>query len=148
MKRRIWKELLLLEKNQFLVENYIYYNNSVKVKLNNKFIIKLVFDEYYPFTRPKVYIIYNDRENEYINFTHLKYTRYIDQLNKENKKCFCNMTIMCKDWKPSYKIIDIINDVLNIQNQIKRIIYSSYTNKICNKYNIPDEIIDLINNFY
>ena len=145
MNKRICKELDTLEKNnKYRIDNYIYYNNSINIILNHNFIVKIKFKEGYPFCRPSVYINYKKKEEEYINFTHLRYPRYITQLEKENIKCFCKYTMMCKDWIPSMKIETIIGDVLQMKNKIRRIIYNSYINKICSEKEIPLDIVDII----
>lgn len=143
--RRINKELEKM--TNYKIDNYIFYDNSLDIFLNEKVMIKIIFNNSYPFTRPKVYIRYDGKIQEYNNFTHLKYPRFISQLDKQNKKCFCSETIMCKDWRPSYKIIDIIKDVKNTGKLIRQIIYYSYTDVICNKYYIPNDIVELIQKY-
>lgn len=142
MNKRIIKELDELNK-LYRIENYIYYNDSIKIYLNDNFVLKLILNNY-PFSKPKVFIIYNNFQRPYTDFTHLKYPRFQKQLDCNKKVCFCGSTIMCHDWKPTTKIIDIINDVKNMRNLIRTYIYNSYIDSICNKYNIPEDISKLI----
>ena len=147
MNRRILKEISVLEKDNYLIDNYpcdIYCDTMIKIYLNPNFIVKFKFDSYYPFVKPKVYIIYNDTEYEYINYTHLNYPRYIEQLNFDNIKCFCIDTLMCKDWSPRIQIIDIIRDIKNMKKNISLVIYKSYLRKICINNNIPFDIMYII----
>lgn len=142
--KRLLKEISILEKANYIIQNYIYYNKTISINLNKKFIIKLQFRDNYPFQMPKVFIIYNKKQYDYINFTHLKYPRYIDQLNSDNIKCFCHRTIICKDWHPSIKILDIINDIKKMNRNISLVIYKSYIKKILDMKNIPLEIMNII----
>ena len=142
MIKRIVKEVELLN-TRYIVDNCFHFDKSVNIYLNTNFVVKFILNDY-PFSRPKVYIIYNTIQTNYNDFTHLKYPRLQRQLDLCNKRCFCGSTIMCRDWKPSYKITDIIDDIKNMRNLIRNLIYNSYIDKICEKNHIPDDIAKLI----
>lgn len=105
---RINKELFILKK-QFDF-NLIVNNDSMDIIINTKYnnkknLIHIHLLNEYPFICPNVY------------FNGVPYKRLLQQLSTKNNMssmCLCCKSILCPDnWKPGYKISNIIDEIFN-----------------------------------
>jgi len=142
--KRINKELSLL--NPLYNISYNEHTNTIidiYVYLNDRFKVNFVLDNSYPFSKPKIYIEYDNKKDLYLDFLKLKYSRFLTELNNRNIKCLCCDSILC-NWKPSHMLVNIVDEIKSKSIDIKKMVYSSYARIICSENNIPDELINII----
>ena len=105
---RINKELFMLKKSFDF--NLIVNNDSLDVIINtkynnNKSLIHIHLFNDYPFICPDVYL--NGKP-------YRKLLEKISIKNNISSKCLCCKTILCpNNWKPGYKISNIIDEIFN-----------------------------------
>lgn len=149
--KRIFNEL---KEICFLGYDILVNDNSncdFKEKTCNKIIISknnieytFFIDNCYPF-EPPYEILINNKKIE--NIYKIDSSKIMDFLKKEyNIHCFLCSSLICKNnWKPKYKMIDIVGEVEKIDkiknNLIKLIIFEKIKEKFkCYFFNIRDYI--------
>jgi hypothetical protein len=137
-------ELYNIYKNCSLESHYETKGNiklihKMEIIINNiKFNFKLPTQ--YPFMAPELYI----GNNRYINMLRLK----LPELKSKGIKCLCCKSLTCtNNWKPSKRIIDIIDEFFYNKKLIKNIIDKRFLKSICDKFKIPLELEYYIGNF-
>ena len=126
----------------FSCDNYYQnksYPDKVLIVINNiDFVFKLPI--HYPFVPPELFI----GNSKYLNMLRIK----LPELKAKGIDCLCCKSLTCvNNWKPSKRIIDILDEFFNNKKLIKNIIYNRFLKGICIKHNIPLELEYYIGEF-
>ena len=111
-------------KEQKYIELQVVYEN---------FLIQIKFIGFFPFQKPEV-LINNKFYRDMLIFNDSYYTKYLNNLNI---KCLCCQSILCtNNWTPMMGVINILNEIKDNSELIKKMIIERYLIKICHMYNI------------
>jgi ubiquitin-protein ligase len=141
MKKRISREIIILEEKHLSLFFYIDDKNSLPVimiideKFKNDNIYSIIFNNNYPFVAPIVKINFKS----YYHF--LKLNKLSLQILKKihYKDCLCCDSILCSNnWGPTYTINNVIKEIRKNKSYKRDIIYKILINKVKNKYLIED----------
>jgi len=140
--KRVNNEIdFLLNLNKYKVS--IYQDDNIidiSVNYNNNYY-NFIFDSSYPFKPPKE-VKYNNID--YFTLVKITSVIFIKLLTKMyGQKCLCCDSIICGNiWNPSFKIINIIDEIDNIVKIKQSIIEKRYIDKIKLKFLISDINLD------
>ena len=96
-------------------------------------LIQIKFIGFFPFQKPDVLI----NNNYYRDMLLFNDSYYLNYLQNKNIKCLCCQSILCtNNWTPMLGIINILNEIKDNHELIKKMIIERYLNKICIMNNI------------
>lgn len=135
------KELQKIYSNCRLIRyekcDYNYFNtyDNYKIEIYTDYkLFRIEFNNYYPFRAPVMYI--NDKN--YLDSLIIKMPELKD-------RCLCCESLLCNlNWSPKKRVIDLLNEYYKNKKIIRNLIYQRFLNTICLKYEIPQELKEII----
>jgi ubiquitin-protein ligase len=139
---RLTNEFKFIKNNNYLqILSINITENLINIKILDKNYSKnniytFLINKNYPFTQPNVFI----NNITYIQFMQIKSPETLKLLKEIwGYDCLCCSTYMCSDnWRPTIKILNIIEEIQFYRNIRLAIMYKILCNKISQKYLLKD----------